>query len=338
MIDRSSMTRKAIGVALLSLASLVVVVSVVRAQHQGHGASPSPAATPGPSGQGGVSRKVTMEELHRAGGVPRGWKFALPGGDAGKGRQVFADLECYKCHAIRGESFPPAGGDAKNVGPELTGMGAHHPAEYFAESILSPNAVILDGPGYVGPDGKSIMPSYADSLSVGQLVDLVAFIKGLTAGGHAHDAAPAEKAAGDYVVRLEYRSGGHDHHGRDGGAAAGGHARHSGHAGQGAHAGHAASGGPGHLMIFVSDRATGEPMPYLPVTATIRAAGKPPRAVKLSPMVGGQGFHYGATVALPEGAHTITLTLGPPTMQVMASAKGRFAKPVTVVFERAAGS
>src|SRR2546422_3347053 len=37
------------------------------------------------------------------------------------------------------------------------------PAEYFAESILSPNAVILDGPGYTGPDGKSIMPSYARS-------------------------------------------------------------------------------------------------------------------------------------------------------------------------------
>jgi Cytochrome c/Fe2+ transport protein len=280
-----------------------------------------------------------MEELHQAGGVPRGWKFALPGGDAAKGKQVFADLECYKCHAIRGEGFPQAGGDAKNVGPELTGMGGQHPAEYFAESILSPNAVILEGPGYVGPDGKSIMPSYADSLSVSQLVDLVAFIKGLTAGGHAHGDAPAEKAAGDYVVRLEFRSGGHDHHGRDGGAAPGGHAGHGGHGGHGAHAGRgAASAGPGHLMIFVSDRTTGEPVPYLPVTATIRAAGKPPRAVKLSPMVGGQGFHYGANVALPNGAHTITLTLGPPTMQVMASARGRFAKPVTVVFERAAGS
>ncbi len=55
-------------------------------------------------------------------------------------------------------------------------------------------------------------------------------------------------------------------------------------------------------------------------------------------MVGGQGFHYGANVMLPEGAHTITLTIGPATMQVMASAKGRFAKPVTVVFERPAGT
>ena len=41
---------------------------------------------------------------------------------------------------------------------------------------------------------------------------------------------------------------------------------------------------------------------------------------------------------VPQGAHTITLTIGPAAMQVMASAKGRFAKPVTVVFERPAGT
>jgi len=305
-------SRAVVGRALLGLVTLTVATSTARAQHQGHGAmSPATVTTQGAA----APRKVTMEELHRQGGVPRGWKFALPAGDPVKGRQLFADLECYKCHAIQGESFPPGGGDARNVGPDLTGMGGMHPAEYFAESILSPNAVILDGPGYSSPDGTSIMPSYADSLSVTQLVDLVAFLKGLTGGGHEHGAAPVEKTAGDYTIRLAYRGG------------------------DGDHAGHGTpSAAPGHLMVFVSDRATGEPVPYLPVRATIRASGKPARAVKLSPMVGGQGFHYGANVTLPEGAHTITLTIDPATMQVMASAKGRFAKPVTVVFERLAGT
>jgi len=305
-------SRAVVGRALLGLVTLTVATSTARAQHQGHGAmSPATVTTQGAA----APRKVTMEELHRQGGVPRGWKFALPTGDPVKGRQLFADLECYKCHAIQGESFPPGGGDARNVGPDLTGMGGMHPAEYFAESILSPNAVILDGPGYSSPDGTSIMPSYADSLSVTQLVDLVAFLKGLTGGGHEHGAAPVEKTAGDYTIRLAYRGG------------------------DGDHAGHGTpSAAPGHLMVFVSDRATGEPVPYLPVRATIRASGKPARAVKLSPMVGGQGFHYGANVTLPEGAHTITLTIDPATMQVMASAKGRFAKPVTVVFERPAGT
>ena len=304
-------SRAVVGRALLGLVALTVAASTALAQHQGHGAM-APAA---PAQGAAALRKVTMEELHRQGGVPRGWKFALPAGDPVKGRQLFADLECYKCHAIQGESFPPGGGDARNVGPDLTGMGGMHPAEYFAESILSPNAVILDGPGYSSPDGTSIMPSYADSLSVTQLVDLVAFLKGLTGGGHEHGAAPVEKTAGDYTIRLAYRGG------------------------DGDHAGHGTpSAAPGHLMVFVSDRATGEPVPYLPVRATIRASGKPARAVKLSPMVGGQGFHYGANVTLPEGAHTITLTIDPATMQVMASAKGRFAKSVTVVFERLAGT
>jgi mono/diheme cytochrome c family protein len=280
------------------------------------------ASSPGSSAAGAAAgRKVTMEELHQSGGVPRGWKLALPPGDPASGRRLFVDLECYKCHAIQGESFPRPGGDTKNVGPELTGMGGMHPAEYFAESILSPNAVILEGPGYAGPDGKSVMPTYADSLSVTQLVDLVAFLKSLTAGGHAHHATLAEKAAGDYTVRLEYRGGG----------------GHGDHAGQSGHAGHAAAAAaPGHLMVFVSDRTTGEPVPYLPVTATIRAAGKPARVVKLSPMVGGQGFHYGANVTLPEGPHTVSLAIGPASMQVMASARGRFATPVTVVFDRGA--
>ena len=89
-------------------------------------------------------------------------------------------------------------------------------------------------------------------------------------------------------------------------------------------------------MVFVLDRATGEPVPYLPVSATIRAAGKPARRVTLAPMVGGQGFHYGANVTLPDGAHTITLRIGPVAVQAMPAVKGRFAKPAKVVFERGA--
>jgi mono/diheme cytochrome c family protein len=306
--------RVIVGGTVVGLAAFVVAGSVARAQHEGHGRMPAAKPSPAPSA---MSRTVTMEELHQSGGVPRGWKFALPGGDPVKGRQVFVDLECYKCHAIHGENFPASGGDAKNVGPELTGMGGQHPAEYFAESILAPNAVILDGPGFIGPDGKSIMPSYADSLSVAQLVDLVAFLQGLTGGGHMHATPPAEKTTDVYTVRLDYRVGG-DHAGHEG------------------HAGHGAGASPGHLMVFVIDRATGEPVPYLPVSATIRAAGKPARRVNLAPMVGGQGFHYGVTVTLPDGAHTITLTIGPVAVQAMPTVKGRFARPATVVFERGA--
>src|SRR5438552_1239501 len=195
---------------LLGCAALVLVALAASAlaQHQGHEqrtTTPTSSPPTGSAAQGAArSQKVTIEELHRSGGVPLGWKFALPGGDPAKGRQVFADLERYRCHA-----------------------------------------------------------------------------------------------------------------------------GHGGHAGHGA-----AAAAPGHLMVFVADRTTGEPVPYLPVSATIRAAGKPARKVNLAPMVGGQGFHYGVNVALPDGAHTITVTIGPVAIQAMPSVKGRFAKPVTVVFER----
>jgi mono/diheme cytochrome c family protein len=150
--------------------------------------------------------RVTMEDLHAHGGVPPGWRFAFPDGDPRAGRAVFEKLECYKCHAIRGESFPNAPREPGDSGPELTGMGANHPVEYLAESVLSPNAVIVTGPGHTGPDGLSVMPDYRDTLTVGELVDLVAYLRALAppaaapgvpaSGGHDHGGAPAPRGGG----------------------------------------------------------------------------------------------------------------------------------------------
>lgn len=130
--------------------------------------------------------RATMAELHASGGVPRGWKFLVPLGDAAEGRKVFSAMECFACHDVKGEDFPHDSKTPKGAGPELTGMGARHPAEYFAESILNPNRVIVQGPGYTGADGLSKMPSYADSMTLKQLVDLVAYLKSLTAGEMRH--------------------------------------------------------------------------------------------------------------------------------------------------------
>ena len=279
------------------------------------------AATAGIAlGQGGHRHGgITMDELHRAGGVPRGWKFTLPGGgDPARGRQLFAELECYKCHAIEGAGFPPGGGDGK-TGPALTGMGAHHPAEYFAESIIAPNNVLLSGPGWTGPDGRSIMPSYADTLSVAQLLDLVAFIKSQDGGGHAHHGGDEgqERAVGPYRVRLVFKpAGGHAH-------SAGGHAHHG-----------AAPAPPGgHLMAFVADVTTGDAVPYLPVSVAIHARGAAPRTVKLAPMLSGDGFHYGADATLPPGTQRVIVSIGATTMQVMGADRARFARAHTVTFD-----
>jgi len=133
---------------------------------------------------------MTMNALHQAGGVPSGWKLTPPAGDVGAGRAAFVDLGCPSCHRVDGESFSakPGGG----VGPDLTGMGAHHPPGYFAEAIMNPDAVLIEGPGYIGPDGHSVMPDYPD-VTVQQLGDMVAYLASLKTGGaHAGHVMPAQ--------------------------------------------------------------------------------------------------------------------------------------------------
>jgi mono/diheme cytochrome c family protein len=312
----------AIGTTL-ALSSLILAATSARpafGQH-GHGAAGtgSPAAPPAERSAGGV--RISMDELHRAGGVPPGWRFSWPAGDARKGREVYAKLECYQCHEVKGESFPPVAQDPTRRGPALSGMGAHHPAEYFAEAILNPNAVIVTGDGYTGPDGLSIMPDFRDSLTLAETLDLVAYIRSLTGGddqAHHHKPAAAEheRAVGNYHVRLAYA------------ASAGSHG--SEHHGQHQHG----AGAPAaHLMVFISDTTLGQPVPYLPVTARIEAGGAAPRVVRLSPMLGGRGFYYGANVTLPAATKKITVSIGKPTLKVMPAASSRFARGVEASFD-----
>jgi hypothetical protein len=302
------------GVAVGLIVAVLVGGTLAQAQHQ-HGA---PAATPAADAPG--PRRVTMEDLHRSGGVPPGWRFSWPAGDAAKGREVFAKLECYQCHQIKGETFPAVTPDPTRRGPELSGMGGNHPAEYFAESIINPNAVIVLGPGHTGPDGLSIMPDFRDSLTLAETIDLVAFIRSLGGGeDHAHHGAapPArEQTAGSYRVRLAFHAAG----------PGGDHAHHD-------HAAAKPSSSAGHLVVLVNDLATGEPVPYLPINATIHADKAGPRTVTLAPMMGGQGFHYGADVTLPAATTKIAVTIGKPTLRVMSSASGRFARTEAVSFD-----
>jgi mono/diheme cytochrome c family protein len=116
--------------------------------------------------------------------------LVLAGCDVDAGRRAFADLGCPACHHVQGEQF----GAATGIGPDLTGMGSHHPPEYFVESILNPDAVLVDGPGFIGPDGRSIMPTYPD-LTLAQLADVVAYLKSLRAGAGAEALAMAEPLA-----------------------------------------------------------------------------------------------------------------------------------------------
>ncbi len=149
-----------------------------------------PAVTPP---QKIVQPKDPVKQQPRLETPPR-WRFAIPAGNHHAGRQVFVDFECFKCHEVFGEDFPAPKAEQGDVGSALSGMGAMHPAEYFVETIIDPNASVAwrithhkaELKGYLGPDGTTKMPSYNDSMTVQQLIDLVAYLKSLTEGGHRH--------------------------------------------------------------------------------------------------------------------------------------------------------
>jgi hypothetical protein len=91
-------------------------------------------------------------------------------------------------------------GPREALGPELSRMGPLHDPEYFVEAIVNPGAAIEAGRGYEAADGSSKMPAYSDSMTVQELVDLVAYLRAL----RPPDSAPATSAPGG--------SGGHDAH------------------------------------------------------------------------------------------------------------------------------
>ncbi len=190
----------AIGVLGSILGPLVLGAGGAWGQQGGH-PMPMPGTGTMPHGQmmqapGGEGTEREERKEHREHGTPEGWKFQLPkGGDPARGRAAFVKFECFACHEVKGEKFPKP--DPGKVGPELSFMAGLHPAEYFAEAIINPSAVIDKGLGYEGPDRSSKMPSFNEDLTVQELLDLVAYLMSLKPPAAA-GAAPAGPSAGGH--------------------------------------------------------------------------------------------------------------------------------------------
>lgn len=168
------------GTSLLLLLALIGGVAVAAVPASGQ---PPRGARPAPR---------RSDDVHHPDFL-KNWKFTFPKGDPAKGRAAFGKFECYACHEVRGESFP-ALTDQRSVGPELSVMGPLHGAEYFVDAIIDPSATIEKGKGYQAPDGSSKMPSYNDSMTVQELIDLVAFLRDLrppSGGPGARQGAPS---------------------------------------------------------------------------------------------------------------------------------------------------
>jgi mono/diheme cytochrome c family protein len=126
--------------------------------------------------------KSTEQQSTHHSAAAADWKFTLLPGNPIEGERLFLELECYKCHEIKGATFPTRGESDKGIGPELSQMAGMHPVELFAESIVNPNAVIDaedKDKGFLGPDGRSVMPTYSDVLTIKQVADLAAYLNSL---------------------------------------------------------------------------------------------------------------------------------------------------------------
>ena len=125
------------------------------------------------------TKKTTPDAEKRQGQThhPIGWRFTFPKGDAAKGKAVFEKFECHYCHEVRGENFPSPTEHA----PELSQMGGLHPLEFFAESIMNPNAVVPKN--YRDAEGQSPMSDFTEKMTVRELIDVSAYIASLRPKG-----------------------------------------------------------------------------------------------------------------------------------------------------------
>lgn len=105
--------------------------------------------------------------------------FRLPDGEVNAGRDAFIRLNCHRCHSVAGERLPalpdsgiievPLGGEIRRV---MT-------YGQLVTSIINPHHIV--NPAYQGKftdaAGASLMPDYNKTMTVDELVNLVAFLQ-----------------------------------------------------------------------------------------------------------------------------------------------------------------
>lgn len=106
--------------------------------------------------------------------------FRLPDGDAAAGEATFVALSCHDCHSVRDYPLPQSQSPG-TVSVELGGAVSR--VKTYGElvsSVINPSHKITRRypTDQVSSNGESLMRPYNDTMTVQQLVDLVAFLQG----------------------------------------------------------------------------------------------------------------------------------------------------------------
>jgi sulfur-oxidizing protein SoxX len=105
--------------------------------------------------------------------------FRLPPGDPEKGRVAFSELRCHTCHRVYGGGFPEP--TIEPPVPVLLGGPVPHVRTDgdLVTAIVNPSHRLAAGykKDDVVRDGHSRMADYTNTMTVAQLIDLVAFLQ-----------------------------------------------------------------------------------------------------------------------------------------------------------------
>lgn len=105
--------------------------------------------------------------------------FRLPDGDVKAGQNLFVELQCTVCHQVYGVDLAPP----FQSGPVMIMLGGTVRAvKTYGElvsSVINPShKLILALPAeQVSRDGESQMKVYNDTMTIQQLIDIVAFLQ-----------------------------------------------------------------------------------------------------------------------------------------------------------------
>jgi sulfur-oxidizing protein SoxX len=104
--------------------------------------------------------------------------FRLPDGDPEKGKAAFVSLQCHTCHQVVGIDLPaPASKGTLNffIGGEVTKLRTYGD---LVTSIINPSHGLSPGFDRKRLEGSKLspMPEFNQVMTVGQMIDLVAFL------------------------------------------------------------------------------------------------------------------------------------------------------------------
>ncbi len=105
--------------------------------------------------------------------------FRLPDGDPERGRMVFAEMKCYTCHKVYERDDLPEPTADPSVPVTLGGRFARVPSDgHLVTSIIHPSHKISSRYAHamVTTGNSSRMGDFTESMSVQELIDLVAFL------------------------------------------------------------------------------------------------------------------------------------------------------------------